>query len=132
MIRWVGKGLNMDSRVELLFVFDPNGYGGAVDQLSLKLSYTDIYGVARSAVLQDCELYHPEKGYYAFRFDDLMAADLRQVVSAVVYENDTALSATLQYSVDSYGQGKTGGLLTVCQAMIAYSDAAKAYFYSLQ
>ena len=132
MIRWVGKGLNMDSRVELLFVFDPSNYGSAVDQLSLKLSYTDIYGVARSAVLQDCKLYHPEKGYYAFRFDDLMAADLRQVVSAVVYENDTPLSATLQYSADSYGQGKTGGLLTVCQAMIAYSDAAKAYFYSLQ
>ena len=50
------------------------------------------------------------------------------VVSAQVYEGDTPVSCTLQYSADTYGNNKTGALLQLCKALMAYSDSAKAYF----
>jgi hypothetical protein len=50
------------------------------------------------------------------------------VVSVQIYNGDTPLSATLQYSPDTYGNNKTGTLLELCKALFAYSDSAKAYF----
>jgi hypothetical protein len=50
------------------------------------------------------------------------------VVSAVICEGDTPISVTAQYSVDSYGNNRTGSLLTLCKAMIAYGDAAEEFF----
>lgn len=41
---------------------------------------------------------------------------------------ETPLSCTLQYSDDTYGNNKTGSLLTLCKALFAYSDSAKSYF----
>ena len=49
------------------------------------------------------------------------------IMSAAVYHGNTRVSATLQYSGAAYGNGKTGQLLTVCKALFAYSDSAKAY-----
>jgi hypothetical protein len=34
----------------------------------------------------------------------------------------------MKYSVDTYGNGRTGDLLILCQALVAYSDAALNYF----
>ena len=50
------------------------------------------------------------------------------VVSVQVYHGETPLSCTLQYSADTYGNNKTGKLLTLCKALFAYSDSAKTYF----
>ncbi|MBQ2445888.1 MAG: hypothetical protein II272_05535 [Oscillospiraceae bacterium] len=50
------------------------------------------------------------------------------VVSVQVYHGETPLSCTLQYSADTYGNNKTGALLQLCKALMAYSDSAKAYF----
>ena len=79
-------------------------------------------------VLEGAELYNVEHGLYAFSFDGLLAAELRTVVSAQIYEGDTPVSCTLQYSADTYGNNKDGALGDLCKALFAYCDSAKAYF----
>ena len=37
-------------------------------------------------------------------------------------------SVFISYSADSYGNGRTGTLAALCEAMVAYSDSALAYF----
>ena len=127
-IKWVGKSLILDSKVCLNFIFSMGTFTGEVSDLTLHVSYTDTYGETKELVLTDAQLYNSRLNYYSFTLDTLLAAELRSVVSVQVYAGDTPVSATLQYSADTYGNNKTGTLLDVCKALIAYSDSAKAYF----
>jgi len=130
-VAWVGKGLNLDTKIQLLFIFNPTRFAGNPEDLSLRITYEDIHGVAQVVVLSDPRLYYPDLGYYAFSFSGLLASELRQVVTATVYHRDQQVSLSQQYSVETYGNGKTGNLETLCRTMMAYSDAAKAYFLSV-
>ena len=130
-VLWAGKALSLDSRVCLLFVFDPSAYEGDPQDLEIHLSYRDVYGNPQSMVVKDPALYNEGKGYYAFSFADLLAAELRQVVTAAIFSGDRQVSRSLEYSADTYGNNKTGDLATLCKAMVAYSDAARAYFLSV-
>ncbi|MBP3412689.1 MAG: hypothetical protein J6K89_05455, partial [Oscillospiraceae bacterium] len=127
-IAWVGRGLDLQSKVTVRFIVKLAGYTGDVSDLSLKINYTDITGKAVTATLDNAILYNPTEGYYAFDFDGLLAAELRSVLSAAVYADGAQVSNTMRYSADTYGNGKEGTLLTLCQALFAYSDSAKAYF----
>ena len=127
-ITWAGKALSLDSKVCLKFIFSPGTYEGAVSGLTLRVSYKDTTGAEKTLTLTDAELYNADRGYYAFTLDTLLAAELRSVVSVQVYNGNTPVSCTLQYSADTYGNNKTGQLLTLCKALFAYSDSAKAYF----
>ncbi len=131
IVTWAGKGLDLDTKIRLLFVFDPASYQGDPTSLQLRLSYEDIRGTTQTAVLRDPELYYSQQGYYAFSFSGLLASELRQVVTAAIYDGEQQISSALQYSIDTYGNGKTGPLEALCRAMIAYSDAAKNYFLSI-
>jgi hypothetical protein len=128
-VTWAGKTLNLESKVALKFVFHPGTYGGDLQGLTLRVSYKDIDGVVKSLTVENPELYNTSKGYYAFTFDGLLAAELREVVSVQIYEGNTPVSATMEYSGDTYGNNKTGTLLELCKALFAYSDSAKAYFH---
>ena len=99
-----------------------------MEGLNIRISYIGTDGTIKTAILTELELYHAEKNYYAFNFDGLLAAELRTVMSAAVYEGNTQISETMEYSVDTYGNGKTGTVLTLIQAMIAYADSAKQFF----
>ena len=127
-IAWAGKALNLESKIAVKFIFAPVDYSGDIDDLTLRVSYEDAQGNAKTLTLGDPELYNEEKGYYAFTLDTLLAAELRTVISARIYSGNTPVSATLQYSPDTYGNNKTGTLLDLCKALFAYSDSAKAYF----
>jgi hypothetical protein len=127
-VTWKGKALVMDSKVTLRFIFDASAYTGDVNGLSLRISYTDYSGKAVTTTLTGPNVYNAANSWYAFDFDGLLAAELRSVVNVAVYAGNTRVSETMSYSADTYGNGKTGALLTVCKAMIAYSDSAKAYF----
>ena len=127
-VTWVGKVLDLQSKVALKFVFDIAGYTGSLDDLSLRVSYTDIEGKAVTATVKGLESYNAEAGLYAISFDGLLAAELRSVLSLRIYEGDTPVSCTLQYSADTYGNNKTGNLLELCKALFAYSDSAKNFF----
>ena len=129
-ITWAGKALDLNSKVTVKFVFDLAGYEGDTMDLTLKLSYTDYSGATKVATLTNPEAYGGKDGRYAFSFDGLLAAELRSVISAQVYSDDRPISSTLQYSADTYGSNKTGALATLCKALWAYSDSAKAFFLS--
>ncbi len=128
IVSWVGKSLDLQSKVGIRFVVDLSMYPGNWENVTLRVNYKNLYGQTVRVTLSDPKPYDESKGYYAFTFDGLMAAELRSSVSAAVFAGQTQLSQILVYSPDTYGNGKTGNLLTLCQALFAYSDAAKAYF----
>ncbi len=127
-ITWVGKALNLESKVTLKFVFSTAGYSGDLSDLSLRVTYTNIEGETVTTTVEEVESYSPAQQRYAFSFDGLLAAELRSVVSVQVYVGDVPVSCTLQYSADTYGNNKTGTLGALCKALVAYSDSAKIYF----
>jgi hypothetical protein len=127
-ITWIGKSLNLESKVALKFVFNMSAYTGNLSDLSLRISYTDVYGNEKTETITDPESYGQGTGAYVFTVDSLLAAELRSVVSVQIYAGENPASCTLQYSADTYGNNKTGTLLDLCKALFAYSDSAKAYF----
>ncbi len=127
-VTWAGKALSLESKVVLRFIMNTAGYKGKVEDLSLRVTYTDYTGTKKTVTLTDCIVYDSGLSYYAFDFDGLLAAELRSDVSVAVYKGNTRISQTMQYSAATYGSNKTGTLRTLCQALLAYSDAATAQF----
>ncbi len=127
-VTWAGKTLMLDSKVGVKFVLNASNYSGSIEGLSLRVSYRSYTGEEKSAVLTKLEPYPTGNGWYSFTFDGLIAAELRQVLSAAVFEGERQVSPTLCYSADTYGNNKTGTLLALCKALFAYSDSALAYF----
>ncbi len=127
-ITWVGKALNLESKVAVKYIFSTANYTGDLKDLSLRVTYTDLTGKTVTATVTEPEAYKPEISQYAFSFDGLLAAELRTVLSAQVYAGNSPVSVTMRYSPDTYGNNKTGTLGTLCKALFAYSDSAKAYF----
>lgn len=127
-IVWEGKSLTLNSKVTLKFIFSAKNFAGSIANLTLRVSYKDIYGNTVNKTVSGPQVYSESKGFYAFDFDSLLASELRSAVSVAVYNGNTQVSNTLVYSADTYGNGKTGNLLTLCKALIAYSDSAKAFF----
>ncbi|MBR6826303.1 MAG: leucine-rich repeat domain-containing protein, partial [Oscillospiraceae bacterium] len=126
-ITWLGKSLELNTRVTLKYIFDARSYTGKTEDLTMKVTYLDIHGQEQTHVVSDPVPYGAA-GFYSFSFDGLLAAELRAVVSAQIFDGETPLSRTLQYSADTYCGGKTGLLGDLCAALMAYSDSAKAYF----
>jgi len=127
-VLWVGKALLLDSKVTLRYVVDASGFSGQAEDLTLRITYKDHSGATKTAVVSHPQAYGSVAGRYSFDFDGLLAAELRTVLHAAVYSGSTRLSTTLEYSVDTYGNNKTGALDTLCRALMAYSDTAKAFF----
>ena len=129
VITWVGKTLDLGSKVGLKFVFDIENYTGNIADLSLKVSYESGNDEIKTVVLTAAETYNATKGQYSFTFYGLLASELRTVVEVAVYEGETQLSETLRYSAESYA-AKMGGtdLGSLTEALFAYSDSAKAFF----
>ena len=127
-VTWVGKSLVMDSKVTMRFIFDASGYTGDVNGLTLRVTYSNYLGQTVNTTVTQPQVYKAASGWYAFDFNELLACELRNVVSVAVYAGNTQVSETMSYSADTYGNGKSGDLLTVCKAMMAYSDSALAYF----
>ena len=99
-----------------------------MSDLCLHISYEDVYGNRKTEIVTKAEPYGQGTGVYVFTVDSLLAAELRAVVSVQIFCGNTPVSATLEYSPDTYGNNKTGALLDLCKALISYSDSAKAYF----
>ncbi len=127
-VTWAGKGLSLDSKVTLRMIADLSNYDGAPEDLTVRVTYTNLEGKQTTEILDNIAVYSAANNYYAFSFSGLRASELRTVVSAAVYAGETQVSPTLQYSMDTYGNGRTGDLLVLCQALFSYSDAALSYF----
>ena len=123
--QWVGKALILDSKVTLRYVVEPRT---DAEDISVQVRYLDCEGAEQTVILTEGKPYGNKAGCYSFDLDCLLAAELRTVLSAAVYAGETRISNTLEYSIDTYGKGKTGDLGTLCKALLAYSDAAKTFF----
>ena len=123
-----GRSLSLDSKVTLNYILNLTNYQGKLEDLTIRVTYKDINGVEKVVVLDDCIVYDEAQNFYSFSFDSLLAAELRTVLTAVVYEGETQVSNAFTYTIDTYGNGKKGTLLDLCKALMAYSDTALAYF----
>jgi hypothetical protein len=129
VITWLGKTLDLGSKVGLKFVFNAKNYSGNVENLSLRVSYKGGNGETKTVTLTDIKAFNAYLGQYSFTFYGLLASELRTVVEVAVYEGETQLSETLRYSAESYAAvNTTGSLAPLCKALFAYSDSAKTFF----
>ncbi len=128
-ITWVGKTLDLGSKVGMKFVFNAKNYSGEISDLSMKVSYMGGNGEVKTVTLTGAEAYGTNGYYYSFTFYGLLASELRTIVDVAVYEGSTQLSETLRYSAESYAsKNTTGTLADLSKALFAYSDSAKAFF----
>ncbi|MBR6825525.1 MAG: heparinase II/III family protein [Oscillospiraceae bacterium] len=127
-ITWQGKSLDLNTKVTVLFMINVKNYGGNPEKLHLHVSYENCSGETVSLLLTEPRPYSGNESYYTFSMDSLLAAELRTVLTARVYEGSTPVSNSLTYSPDTYGNRKTGVLGALCRALVSYSDSAKAYF----
>ena len=73
--------------------------------------------------------------YYVY-FEGLNAAQMSDTVYATITRDDTAVSNTVAYSIESYAYSKLNStdtsetLQSILEAMMKYGDAAKAYLGS--
>ena len=129
-VQWAGKALALDSRITVRYIVDVSEFTGDMENLCLLIRYQRMDGKENTVKLTRPQPYGEEGTLYVFDFDQLLAAELRAVLMATVYEGETAVSGTLLYSPDTYARGKPGALGALCQALLAYSDSAKAFFAS--
>ncbi len=129
-VTWQGKALDLNTKVAVLYVINTEKYAADPTNLTLQLTYRDREGKDVTVTLEDPEVYANRANQYVFRFDGLSAAELRTTIKARIYSGSEPVSNILIYSPDTYGNGRTGQLLTLCKTLFAYSDAAKAYFAS--
>ena len=127
-VKWKGVGLDLQTKVIVRMVLDLSEYEGSPEDLSVRVDVTDENGMEFTHVVTECKPYGGIDNLYAFDFTELKAAELRSVLSMTAFAGNTQVSATRVYSVDTYGNGKTGDLEVTCRALIAYADAAYAYF----
>ena len=127
-VNWLGMGIDLNSKVTAKFVFGLTDESVNIDDLSVAITYTNYKGEVVTKTVDSVEVYNASKNYYCFVFDGLLAAELRTVMSAVIYNNGARVSSSYIYSIDTYGNGRTGDLLELCKALIAYSDTALAFF----
>ena len=126
-VTWTGRTLMLDSTVGVKFAVDASRFQGNPADLMLRVSYTGIDGEEKTLEVAPTANGEGSK-YWLFVIDSLNAAELRSVLTCQVFAGDEAVSQTMTYSADSYGNGKTGKLLDLCKALFAYVDEAKAFF----
>ena len=126
-LSWVGKTLDLGSKVGMKFVFNAVGYDVAT--LTMKVSYIGSNGETKTVLLTEADVYNEARNYYAFTFYGLLASELRTAVDVAIFQGETQLTETLRYSAESYASRNTeGALAPLCKALFAYSDSAKAFF----
>ncbi|HJJ93096.1 MAG TPA: hypothetical protein O0X31_00935, partial [Methanocorpusculum sp.] len=128
-VTWVGKALDLDSRVGIRYIFNASRFHGDISALTMEVNYKNYAGVEQTVILREPQVYLADADYYAFGFYGLLAAELRTDLSVTIYDGTTRISETLTYSAETYGSKHQNDYLApVCKALFAYSDSAKNYF----
>ena len=128
VIPWVGKTLDLGSKVGMKFVFNAKSYSGDISKLSMKVSYTGSTGEPKTVTITGAEVYNAANAYYSFTFYGMLASELRTIVDVAIFKGDTQVSETLCYSAETYASKAPATLEPLTRALFAYSDSAKAFF----
>ena len=131
--------LDVSGRVGINFYTLPSS-GVDYKECELVCTYTDMNGAEKTVTIPGSEwkYYNSTYGYIA-TVNTMNAAEMRQMVSAVVYKDGVAISNTYSVSVEAYAvtiatnaannpsNTTYANLNALMKAMINYGDAAKAY-----
>ena len=128
IVPWKSTTLELGNKVIMCLIVNLSNYTGDPSGLTMRLTYVDSNGLT---VTEDrpLELYNPDAQTYAVSYDGLRATEMRSIVSAAIYNGETRVSKTVEYSIESYGARSTDATMReLCLAMLAYGDAANAFF----
>lgn len=122
--------LSLREKVTVCYTVDASDYDGSVEDLSLRITYTDTDGAQKTAVISGSD-FVSVNGKYVASFSGLNALQMRTVLKAEIFAGETCVSSALYYSIEAYAQSKTGGndsLASLVNAMMKFGDSAAAYF----
>lgn len=99
-----------------------------ISNLTIKVEGAEkVWTIGASAFQKDGDRYYAD-------FGGLNPAQMREVISFTAYNGDTAVSRTMQYSIETYAYrmlNHSEELKLLLESMIKYGDATKAYTDSL-
>jgi hypothetical protein len=119
---WVGAQLRLVDTVEMNFVFK----AASTEDLVVK-----VVTASTTYTITEFTAYG-EEGAYVASFSAFNAAQMSEIVDVTVYDkDDTAVSNTYRYSIESYAASKmadeNANLATLVVAMMKYGNSAKNY-----
>ena len=128
IVPWKSTTLELGNKVIMCLIVNLENYTGDPAELTMRLTYVDSNGLTVTEE-RPLELYNPDAQTYAVSYDGLRATEMRSIVSAAIYNGDTRVSKTVEYSIESYGaRSSDAAMRELCLAMLAYGDAANAFF----
>ena len=128
IVPWKSTTLELGNKVIMCLIANLANYTGDPSGLTMRLTFTDNNGAVITEE-RPLELYNPDALTYAVSYDGLRATEMRSIVSAAIYNGDTRVSKTVEYSIESYGaRSSDTAMQTLCLAMLAYGDAANTFF----
>ncbi len=108
------------------------------DQVYAQMSYTTVKGkTATVKVGADAFVYNASTGMYDITFNSLSALYFSSPLTFTLKYDNTVISATLQYSYETYVNAILNGdfpdaMKDLAIAMLVYGNAAKEYFTATQ
>ena len=132
--RIVGKSIVFNSNIEVKFYIDLSAYK-SLDNIKLRVSYTDEVGKNHIiTVKSDDFVFDFSVGYYTAKIIDLNSAELRVLMCVEIICDDSVISDTVYYSVETYVYNRLNKstdvtFKTLLKELMKYSDSANKYFY---
>lgn len=130
----VGKSILFNSNIEVKFYMDLSAYQDLTG-LSMRVTYADEKCVVHSTKISSKDFtFDSSVGYYSAKLNNLNSAELRAMLTAEIYFNETVISDTIYYSVETYVYNRLNKstnemFKTLLKELMKYSDSAKKYFY---
>ena len=125
-VKFTGAYLSLREKVTICYMIDAQEFDGNVADLELRIyDGKNLLGKISGADFAAAD------GKYIASFSGLNALQMRTVVTAEVYDGDTCVSNTLDYSIESYAAGKAAGndaLAALVNAMMNFGISAETYF----
>lgn len=125
-VSFTGAYLSLREKVTVCYTIDASEYAGNVADLELRIyDGKNLLGKISGADFAAAD------GKYIASFSGLNALQMRTVLTAEVYDGDTCVSSTLDYSIESYCSSKAAGsdaLAALVNALMNFGISAEAYF----
>ena len=134
-----GKNIFFGNRIQLLFATD-FGKDDDLTGIFLRVRYKDSTGQTTEKLISAASfVYRADAditGYVAY-FDDLKASELRTELELTLIKDETEISATVRYSLDTYVSNRLKkstdeSFKELLEKTLLYSDSAKAYFSAVK